>query len=87
MLHTRMITLALLHLELSPLLVFEFDFVSTYKNDNSGGEITPKVRKPKLSFFYVTCRFFLFNISVKYHKKILKVIQLTEWTMHNQCQI
>ena len=35
-------------------------------------EITPKVRKPELSFLYVTCHLVLFYISTKYHKNIPK---------------
>ena len=39
-------------------------------------EITPKVRKPKLSFLYVTLRLVLFYISTKYHQNIPKDIQV-----------
>ena len=35
-------------------------------------EITPKVRKPELSFLYVTGYLGLFYISTKYHKSIPK---------------
>ena len=47
-------------------------------------EITPKVRKPELSFLYATRPFILFYISTKYHKNIPKGIRLTEQTQ-NQC--
>ena len=55
---TRMNTLAFLLLELFPLLVFEFDFLcallleypSQYFDDQTQAEVTPKVRKPELSF-------------------------------------
>ena len=35
-------------------------------------DITPKVRKPELSFVYVTLHLVLFYISTKYHKNIPK---------------
>ena len=35
-------------------------------------EITPKVRKPELSFLYKTHRLVLFYISTKYHQNIPK---------------
>ena len=35
-------------------------------------EITPKVRKPELSFLYATCLLVLFYVSTKYHKNIPK---------------
>ena len=35
-------------------------------------EITPKVRKPELSFLYAICQLVLFYISTKYHKNIPK---------------
>ena len=35
-------------------------------------EITPKVKKPGLSFLYATRRLVLFCISTKYHKNIPK---------------
>ena len=35
-------------------------------------EITPKVKKPDLSFLYVTCGLVLFYICTKYHKNIPK---------------
>ena len=47
-------------------------------------EITPKVRKPKLSFLYTSSS--LFYISTKYYKNIPKGIQLTKRTQ-NQCII
>ena len=47
---------------------------------------TPKVRKPKLSFLYVTRRLVLFYISTKYHENIPKGIRLTGRTQ-NQCII
>ena len=34
--------------------------------------ITPKVRKPELSFLYATCHLVLFYNSTKYHKNIPK---------------
>ena len=34
--------------------------------------ITPKVRKPELSFLYMTCHLVLFYISTKYPKNIPK---------------
>ena len=40
--------------------------------------MTPKVRKPELSFLYATHRLVLFYISTKYHKNIQKGIRLTE---------
>ena len=43
-------------------------------------EITPKSRKPELSFLYMTCRLVLFFISTKYHQNIPKGIQVTERT-------
>ena len=43
-------------------------------------EITPKVRKPELSFLYMTYRLVLFYISTKYHQNIPKGIQVTERT-------
>ena len=50
------------------------------------GEITPKVRKLKLSFLYTTTyHLILFYISTKYHQNILKGIHVTEWTQ-NQIQ-
>ena len=39
---------------------------------NKTKEVTPKVRKPELSFLYVTCCLVLFYISTKYHKNIPK---------------
>ena len=50
------------------------------------GEITPKVKKPKLSFLYVTCRLVLFFITTKYYQNIPKSVQLTKQTL-NQCII
>ena len=50
------------------------------------GEITTKVRNPKLSLLYMTHRLVLFYISIKYHKNIPKGILLTEQT-GNQCII
>ena len=44
------------------------------------GKITPKVRKPELSFLYATCHLVLFYISTKYHQNILKGICVTERT-------
>ena len=43
--------------------------VNTKSNSNQtgGGGVTTKVRKPKLSFLYVTCRLILFYISTKCH--------------------
>ena len=35
-------------------------------------EITPKVRKPKLQFLYMTCCLILLYISTKYHLKYSK---------------
>ena len=49
-------------------------------------ELAQKVRKPEMSFLYLTCRLFLCYISTKYHKNIPKGIRLTEWT-RNQCII
>ena len=49
-------------------------------------EITPKIRKPQLSFLYVTHRLVLFYISTKYHQNIPKGIRITERT-RNQCII
>ena len=43
-------------------------------------EITPKVRKPELSFLYKTRRLVLFYISIKYHQNIRKGIQVTKRT-------
>ena len=39
-----------------------------------------KVRKPELSFLYMTSRLVLFYISTKYHQNIPKGIQVTERT-------
>ena len=41
-------------------------------------EITPKERKPELSFLSVMCHLILFCISTKYRQNVLKGIQLTE---------
>ena len=43
-------------------------------------KITPKVKKPELSFLYTTCRLVLFYISTKYQQNIPKGIQVTKWT-------
>ena len=43
-------------------------------------EITPKIRKPALSFFYTTSPLVLFYISNKYHQNMPKGIQVTEQT-------
>ena len=45
-------------------------------------EITPKVRKPELSFLHATSCLVLFYISIQYHKK---AVQHTERTQ-NQCK-
>ena len=50
-------------------------------------EITPKLRKPELSFLYATHRLVLFCISTKYHKNIPKGIKAGTKSMHNHCQI
>ena len=50
------------------------------------GELIPKVRKPKLSFLYVTRPLVLFYISTKNYKNILTGIWVTEQTL-NQCII
>ena len=50
------------------------------------GEITPKVRKPELTFLYVTNCLVLFYISAKYHKHIPMGIRLTE-RARSQCII
>ena len=60
---------------------------SSYRADekyisNKTKEITPKVRKPELSFLYVTHHLVLFYISTNYHKNIPKGIQLTERTQY-----
>ena len=49
------------------------------------GEITPKVRKPELSFLYTISHLVLFYISTKYHQNIPKGIHVTERTQ-NQIQ-
>ena len=49
-------------------------------------DITPKAKKPELSFLYVTRCLVLLYISTKYHKIFQKGIQLTERT-RNQCII
>ena len=43
-------------------------------------EITPKVRKPELSFLNATCHLVLFYISTKYYQNIPKGFQVTELT-------
>ena len=43
-------------------------------NLNKTKKITPKVRKPELSFLYATRHLVLFYISTKYHKHIPKAL-------------
>ena len=50
-------------------------------------EITPKVRKPELSFWYVTRRLVQFYISTKYHKNIPdNTYRADTKSMDNHCQ-
>ena len=54
------------------------------------GEITPKVRKPKLSFLYVAGHLVLFYISTKYHQNIPKgysTYRADTKSLHNHSQI
>ena len=73
-----MLSCHVLHFYQNILRVFELQ--SGHKIKTIQREITPKARKPELSFVYATCRLVLFYISTKYHKDIPKGIRFTEST-------